>query len=87
MVQSCCGGAAATVPFNDADKWSSNITQKYNTFMASADWKAIPGKLDFKADYVAAISNEANNTSALRVRQQQLCRPQYRAGRSGRVAG
>ena len=61
---SCCGGAAATVPFNDADKWSSNITQKYNTFMAAVDWKAIPGKLDFKADYVAAISNEANSTAA-----------------------
>jgi MtrB/PioB family decaheme-associated outer membrane protein len=63
-LQSCCGGAAGTVPFNDSDKWASDITQKYNTYMASAEWKAIPGKLDFKADYVAAISNEANNTAA-----------------------
>lgn len=61
-VQSCCGGAAGTVPFTEADKWTSDITQKYNTFTASADWKAIPGKIEFKADYVAAISNEANNT-------------------------
>ena len=63
-LQSCCGGAAGTVPFNDSDKWASDITQKYNTYMASAEWKAIPDKLDFKADYIAAISNEANNTTA-----------------------
>ncbi len=62
-LQSCCGGGAATVPFNDADKWSSDITQKYDTFSASTTWNAIPGKLDFKADYVAAISNEANQTA------------------------
>jgi hypothetical protein len=59
---SCCGGAAATVPFNDADKWSSKIVQRYNTFMVSSLWTAIPGKLDFKADYIASISNESNTT-------------------------
>jgi MtrB/PioB family decaheme-associated outer membrane protein len=61
MMQSCCGGA--TGAYTEANKWSSTITQKYNTFMAAAEWKAIPGKLDFKADYVAAISNEANDTT------------------------
>jgi len=60
---SCCGGSSSTVPFNDADKWSTKITQKYNTYMASALWNAIPGKLDIKADYLAAISNEANDTT------------------------
>ena len=59
-MESCCG---ASLPFSDANKWTSKITQKYNTFMAAADWKAIPGKLDIKADYVAAISNEANDTT------------------------
>jgi MtrB/PioB family decaheme-associated outer membrane protein len=61
MMQSCCGGAAGG--YTEANKWSSTITQKYNTFMAAAEWKAIPGKLDIKADYVAAIANEANDTT------------------------
>lgn len=59
-MQSCCGGAAGG--YTEANKWSSDITQRYNTFLAAAEWKAIPGKLDFKVDYVAAISNEANST-------------------------
>jgi MtrB/PioB family decaheme-associated outer membrane protein len=68
-MQSCCGGSSTlplsgtSVPYNDADKWASNITQRYNTYMASALWNAIPGKLDFKANYVAAVSNEANQTT------------------------
>lgn len=61
-MQSCCGGAAGG--FLATNTWATDITQTYNTFVASALWKAIPGKLDFKADYVAAISNEANNTQA-----------------------
>jgi MtrB/PioB family decaheme-associated outer membrane protein len=60
-LQTCCGGAT---PYNDSNKWSSDITQKYNTYMASADWKAIPGKLDFRWEYLAALANEANNTTA-----------------------
>jgi len=55
-MQSCCGGAAGG--FIDSDNWSSNITQKYNTYVVSTNWNAIPGKLDFKVDYLAAISNE-----------------------------
>jgi hypothetical protein len=31
--------------------------------MVAADWKAIPGKLDLKADFLVALSNEANNTT------------------------
>lgn len=61
-LQSCCGGA--TGGFLDSNTWSTNITQKYNTYMVSADWNAIPGKLDFKFDFLAAISNEANSTAA-----------------------
>jgi MtrB/PioB family decaheme-associated outer membrane protein len=62
-MQSCCGGSAGAVPFNDADKWSSNITQKYDTFLVSGLWNAIPGKLDFQADYIVAMANEANDTT------------------------
>ena len=61
-MQSCCGGSASSVPFNDADKWSSQIVQKYNTLVASALWNAIPGKLDIRADYVIALATEANNS-------------------------
>jgi MtrB/PioB family decaheme-associated outer membrane protein len=58
-MQSCCG---ANIPFNDSNKWSSQIAQHYNTFVVSGLWNAIPGKLDILADYVLAISNEANST-------------------------
>ena len=53
---------ASSVPFNDADKWSSQIVQRYNTFVASALWNAIPGKLDILGDYVIALATEANNS-------------------------
>jgi MtrB/PioB family decaheme-associated outer membrane protein len=61
-MQSCCGGSASSVPFNEADKWSSQIAQRYNTFVASALWNAIPGKVDILADYVIALATEANNS-------------------------
>jgi MtrB/PioB family decaheme-associated outer membrane protein len=61
-MSSCCGGSASNNPFTAQNIWSTNITQTYNTFVASALWNAIPGKLDIKADYVAAIANEANDT-------------------------
>jgi MtrB/PioB family decaheme-associated outer membrane protein len=59
-MQSCCGGA--TGGFLGSNTWATQITQAYNTFLAAAEWKAIPGKIHFKADYVAAVANEANNT-------------------------
>jgi MtrB/PioB family decaheme-associated outer membrane protein len=59
-MQSCCGGAAGG--FTDSNKWSSQIVQRYNTFVASALWNAIPGKLDILADYVIAFASEANNS-------------------------
>ena len=58
-MQSCCGGAT----WNDSDKWSSQIVQRYNTVVASALWNAIPGKLDILADYVFAMGSEANNSN------------------------
>jgi hypothetical protein len=68
-MQSCCGGsatstnAATKVPFIEADRWSSQIVQRYNTVVASALWNAIPGKLDILADYVFALGTEANNAN------------------------
>ena len=59
-MQSCCGGAAGG--FLDSNKWSSQIVQRYNTFVVSALWNAIPGKLDILGDYVIALATEANNS-------------------------
>lgn len=41
--------------------WSDSITQNYHTFLASADWKAIPNKLDFRLDYIASWSSEGHD--------------------------
>ena len=60
-LQSCCGGA--TGGFLNSNKWASDITQRFNTFIVSADWQAIPGKLDFRTEYLVALSNEANFTT------------------------
>ena len=52
----------AVTPVIPANIWHSDITQRYHTFIAGLDWKAIPGKLDFKFDYMFVLSSEANNT-------------------------
>jgi MtrB/PioB family decaheme-associated outer membrane protein len=52
----------AVTPIIPANIWSSDITQHYHTFIIGADWKAIPGKLDFKFEYLLALGSEANNT-------------------------
>jgi MtrB/PioB family decaheme-associated outer membrane protein len=59
-MQSCCGGATGGLTVGN--RWSTQIAQHYNTFVTSALWNVIPGKLDILADYVLAISNEANST-------------------------
>jgi len=41
----CCGGAAGGL--TPANTWGSDINQRYHTFTASLDWKAIPDKLHF----------------------------------------
>ena len=41
--------------------WEDNLTQTYHTFVASADWKAIPSKLDFRLNYIASWSREAHD--------------------------
>jgi MtrB/PioB family decaheme-associated outer membrane protein len=45
-----------------ANIWTSDINQHFQTYIAAVDWKAIPNKLDFKAEYLLAISSEANDT-------------------------
>jgi MtrB/PioB family decaheme-associated outer membrane protein len=57
----CCGNN--TVVDLTANTWQSDITQRYNTFMVAANWNAIPGKLDFRADYTAVLALEANSTT------------------------
>jgi MtrB/PioB family decaheme-associated outer membrane protein len=41
--------------------WSDNMTTKYHTFVGSANWQAIPGKLDFRLNYVASWAREAHD--------------------------
>jgi len=41
--------------------WSDNLTQKYQTFIGTADWTIIPSKLDLRLDYIASWSNEAHD--------------------------
>lgn len=56
----CCGGApGGLIP---ANIWSSTIGQHYHTVLAAVDWKAIPQKLEFKAEYVYARGSESNVT-------------------------
>ena len=56
----CCGGAAGgLIPENI---WGSSINQRYHTFIASADWKAIPDTLHFGLSYVLALGSESNDT-------------------------
>jgi MtrB/PioB family decaheme-associated outer membrane protein len=57
----CCGGATGGV--TPANIWSSDIKQVYHTFIASADWKAIPETLDLRFEYLVAFGSEANDTT------------------------
>lgn len=41
--------------------WSDRLTQNYHTFLFSADWKAIPSKLDIRFDYIASWSRESHD--------------------------
>ena len=52
-------GSPYTVP--SLCGWSDNLTQNYHTFLASADWKAIPGKLDFRINYIASWERESHD--------------------------
>jgi len=40
--------------------WGNNADQRYHTVMASADWKAIPSRLDFRFEYLYSRGEEAN---------------------------
>jgi MtrB/PioB family decaheme-associated outer membrane protein len=41
--------------------WTDTLTQTFHTFVASADWKAIPDKLDFRVNYAASWSREKHD--------------------------
>lgn len=42
--------------------WTSDILQRYNTFITAVDWKAVPERLDFRFEYLLALGSEANAT-------------------------
>ncbi len=62
-IQSCCGTSAGVTNSNiPSFVWNTDIKQSYNTYIAALDWKAIPDKLDFKFEYLAAHALEGNET-------------------------
>jgi len=42
-------------------RWSDNMADTYHALLASADWKAIPGKLDFRVNYIASWGLETHD--------------------------
>jgi len=56
----CCGGAAGGL--TPANTWGSDINQRYHTFTAGLDWKAIPNTLHFGVHYILALGDEYNDT-------------------------
>jgi MtrB/PioB family decaheme-associated outer membrane protein len=59
-MRDCCGTGAPAVTAPDI--WSSTIGQHFHTVGAAVDWKAVPNTLDFKAEYLLAVSSEATDT-------------------------
>ena len=51
----CC--SAALNPMTAANTWHADISDTVNTFMAAANWGAIPDKLDFRLSYTISLSN------------------------------
>jgi MtrB/PioB family decaheme-associated outer membrane protein len=61
-----CPTSAALNPdhiIGTACTWSSDIQQRYHTFMAAADWKAIPSRFDLRLEYLHVRASEANATT------------------------
>ena len=54
-----CNPADAIIPPQCI--WSDNLTQTYHSLVASANWKAIPNKLDIRLNYAASWAREAHN--------------------------
>jgi MtrB/PioB family decaheme-associated outer membrane protein len=61
FLRDCCGGAAGGV--TPANIWSSEINNNFHTYIVAADWKAVPDRLTFKAEYLLARSSEENDTT------------------------
>ena len=59
-IRDCCGDTGGRRHLGYI--WSSTIDQHFHTVIAAVDWKAVPNKLDFKAEYLLAVSSEANDT-------------------------
>jgi MtrB/PioB family decaheme-associated outer membrane protein len=46
--------------FGPSCTWGNNADQRYHTLLASADWKAIPSRLDFRFEYLYSRGEEKN---------------------------
>jgi len=51
----CC--SATINPMTAANTWHADIVDHVNTFMAAANWGAIPDKLDFRLSYTVTLSS------------------------------
>jgi hypothetical protein len=49
--------ASSTAPLTAANIWHADVVDNVNTFMAAANWGAIPDKLDFRVSYTISLSN------------------------------
>jgi MtrB/PioB family decaheme-associated outer membrane protein len=49
--------ASGTAPLTAANTWHADVFDRVNTFMAAANWGAIPDKLDFRLSYAVTLSN------------------------------
>ncbi|HEX9072983.1 MAG TPA: MtrB/PioB family decaheme-associated outer membrane protein [Pseudolabrys sp.] len=57
----CNGNPTGTTSALPACTWGDNLTQGFHTVLASADWKAIPSKLDFRLSYIASWEQESHD--------------------------
>src|SRR5262249_38888603 len=61
-----CSNAAAINPdafLGTACTWSSDIEQRYHTFMVAADWKPAPNVFDMRFEFLYVASTESNQTN------------------------
>jgi len=49
--------ASGTTPLTAATIWHADVFDRVNTFMAAANWGAIPDKLDFRLSYAVTLSS------------------------------
>jgi MtrB/PioB family decaheme-associated outer membrane protein len=57
----CNSTATGTTSVPPGCTWGDELSQSFHTVLASADWKAIPSKLDFRLNYIASWGRESHD--------------------------